>query len=132
MSTEGGRVSFTQRSGERRYYRENNSLYGPKTCRFLKHVFKFICMYISHCVCVHKSIQVPAVDRRRRQPLELELQSYRVAVSAVNQDPVVCKGSQHSLPAQSSLWPHVQIFDKVQSQQGEREHHEPGNETESL
>lgn len=32
MSTEGGRTSFAQRSRGGRYYRENDNLYGPKTC----------------------------------------------------------------------------------------------------
>lgn len=32
MSTEGGRVSFTQRLGEKKYYRENDKLCEPKTC----------------------------------------------------------------------------------------------------
>lgn len=32
MSTEGGRVSFTQHLGERKYYRKHDKLCEPKTC----------------------------------------------------------------------------------------------------
>lgn len=135
MSTEGGRVSVQEKGN---ITGKMTNCVSSKRVQIFKRGFKCICLPISHCVCMHKSMQVPAEKEacvRSQGAGVTELQGDCESLMWVLRTKLQ---SSASARAASTLQPPSHLFSPMHrlliknSHSRKRKHHEPGNETESL